>query len=85
MSQARKAREAFGGLTRRERDIARLVADGKTNKVIARELGIGERTVEGHVANALSKLGFASRAQLAAWIVDHPVSTASPRNSTYRP
>jgi DNA-binding CsgD family transcriptional regulator len=85
MSQARKAREAFGGLTRRERDIARLVADGKTNKVIARELGIGERTVEGHVANALSKLGFASRAQLAAWTVEHPVSTApSPRNSTYR-
>ena len=86
MSQARKAREAFGGLTRRERDIARLVADGKTNKVIARELGIGERTVEGHVANALSKLGFASRAQLAAWTVEHPVSTAlPPRNSTYRP
>ena len=86
MSQARKAREAFGGLTRRERDVARLVADGKTNKVIARELGIGERTVEGHVANALSKLGFASRSQLAAWTVERSVSTTpAPRKSTYRP
>ena len=86
MSQARKAREAFGGLTRRERDVARLVADGKTNKAIARDLGIGERTVEGHVANALAKLGFASRAQLAAWTVERSVSTASPpRNSPYRP
>jgi DNA-binding CsgD family transcriptional regulator len=85
-SQARKARDAFGGLTRRERDVARLVADGKSNKAIARELGIGERTVEGHVANALSKLGFASRAQLAAWTVGKAVSTAPrPRNSTYRP
>lgn len=86
MSQARKARDAFGGLTRRERDVARLVADGKTNKAIARDLGIGERTVEGHVANALAKLGFASRAQLAAWTVERSVSTAPPpRNSTYRP
>jgi len=86
MSQARKARDAFGGLTRRERDVARLVADGKTNKAIARDLGIGERTVEGHVANALSKLGFASRAQLAAWAVERSVATApAPRKSTYRP
>jgi len=85
MSQARKAREAFGGLTRRERDVARLIAGGKTNKAIAKDLGIGERTVEGHVANALAKLGFASRAQLAAWTVERSVSTAPPpRNSTYR-
>jgi DNA-binding CsgD family transcriptional regulator len=85
-SPARKVRDAFGGLTSRERDVARLVADGKTNKAIARTLGIGERTVEGHVANALAKLGFASRAQLAAWTVEKSVSTAPPpRNSTYRP
>ena len=85
MSQARKTRDAFGGLTRRERDVARLVADGKSNRAIARELGISERTVEGYVGNALSKLGFGSRSQLAAWIVEKTVSTASPpRNSTYR-
>jgi DNA-binding NarL/FixJ family response regulator len=38
--------------------------------VIARDLGVGERTVEGHVASALAKLGFGSRTQLAAWAVE---------------
>ena len=85
-SQARKAKDAFGGLTRRERDVARLVAQGKTNRAIAHDLGIGERTVEGYVASALAKLGFGSRAQLAAWTVEKAVSTApAPRKSTYRP
>ena len=57
-SAARAAKEALGGLTRRERDVAQLVAQGKANELIARELGIGERTVEGYVASALAKLGF---------------------------
>ena len=64
------AKASFGGLTRRERDVAELIAQGKANKAIARELGIGERTVEGYVAGALAKLGFESRTQLAAWAVD---------------
>ena len=46
--------------------MAELVAQGKANRVIAKELGIGERTVEGYVASALAKLDFTSRAQLAA-------------------
>jgi non-specific serine/threonine protein kinase len=50
--------------------VAELIAHGKANRVIARELGIGERTVEGYVASALAKLGFASRTQLAAWAVE---------------
>ena len=66
----RVAKEASGGLTRRERDVAELVAQGKANKQIAHELGIGERTVEGYVTSALAKLGFGSRAQLAAWVVE---------------
>jgi DNA-binding CsgD family transcriptional regulator len=66
----RVAKAAFGGLTRRERDVAELIARGKTNRAIARELGIGERTVEGYVAAALSKLSFASRTQLAGWVVE---------------
>jgi DNA-binding CsgD family transcriptional regulator len=66
---ARAAKDASGGLTRRERDVAELVAQGKANRAIAADLGIGERTVEGYVASALAKLGFASRAQLAAWAV----------------
>jgi DNA-binding CsgD family transcriptional regulator/tetratricopeptide (TPR) repeat protein len=69
-SPERAAKEALGGLTRRERDVAELVAQGKANKVIAHTLGIGERTVEGYVASALSKLGFTSRTQLAGWAVE---------------
>ncbi|HEX9109457.1 MAG TPA: LuxR C-terminal-related transcriptional regulator, partial [Longimicrobiales bacterium] len=68
-SQRQAAKAAFGGLTARERDVAQLVAAGRSNKFIARALGIGERTVEDHVAHALAKLGFTSRAQLAAWAV----------------
>jgi DNA-binding CsgD family transcriptional regulator/tetratricopeptide (TPR) repeat protein len=63
------AKAAHGGLTRRERDTAALVAQGKSNRAIAKTLGIGERTVEGYVAGALAKLGFASRSQLAVWAV----------------
>jgi DNA-binding CsgD family transcriptional regulator len=69
-TSARAAKEASGGLTKRERDVAQLVAQGKANRAIGRELGIGERTVEGYVAAALAKLGFTSRAQLAAWAVE---------------
>ena len=68
---AQVAKAAYGGLTRRERDTAALVAQGKSNRVIARSLGISERTVEGYVAGALSKLGFASRSQLAVWAAAH--------------
>ena len=64
------AKGAFGGLTRRERDTAALVAQGKSNRDAARILGIGERTVEGYVAAALSKLGFSSRSQIAVWAAE---------------
>jgi predicted ATPase/DNA-binding CsgD family transcriptional regulator len=59
---------AASGLTRRERDVALRVADGKSNRTIAEELVITERTVEGHVSNILAKCGFRSRAQIAAWV-----------------
>ncbi|MEP6732759.1 MAG: AAA family ATPase [bacterium] len=64
------AKAAYGGLTRRERDAAALIAKGKSNRAIARILGIGERTVEGYVAAALSKLDFSSRAQIAVWAAE---------------
>jgi non-specific serine/threonine protein kinase len=64
------AKATFGGLTRRERDTAGLVAQGKPNRAIARTLGIGERTVEGYVASALAKLDFTSRTQLAVWAAE---------------
>ena len=63
-------RHAFGGLTAREREVAALVAQGKTSREIADLLVVSERTAEGHVSNILGKLGFSSRAQIAAWVVE---------------
>jgi DNA-binding CsgD family transcriptional regulator/tetratricopeptide (TPR) repeat protein len=74
-SPRRTAMQAFGGLTEREREVARLVAQGKSNRVIADELVVGERTVGTHVENILSKLGFSSRAQIAAWAVEKGLAT----------
>jgi DNA-binding CsgD family transcriptional regulator len=65
-----RPRRDRGVLTARERDVAMLVARGRSNREIADTLSIGERTVETHVGNILSKLGFASRAQIAAWAVE---------------
>jgi DNA-binding CsgD family transcriptional regulator/tetratricopeptide (TPR) repeat protein len=73
-----KAKESSGGLTAREGDVARLVAQGKANRAIARTLGIGERTVEGHVAAALAKLNFTTRVQLAAWMVERGMTGTRP-------
>jgi DNA-binding NarL/FixJ family response regulator len=55
-------------LAQREMDVARLVAEGLTNKEIGSRLFISERTVDAHVRNIFTKLGFTSRAQIAAWI-----------------
>ena len=57
-----------GSLGKREADVALLVADGLTNKQIAARLFISERTVDSHVRSILNKLGFNSRAQIAAWM-----------------
>jgi DNA-binding NarL/FixJ family response regulator len=54
-------------LTGREAEIAGLVAQGLTNREIAARLVISQRTVESHVENILTKLGFARRTQIAAW------------------
>jgi DNA-binding CsgD family transcriptional regulator len=64
------AKQAFGGLTPREREVAALVAQGKTSREIADLLVVSERTAEVHVSNILGKLGFTSRAQIAAWAVE---------------
>ncbi len=57
-----------GLLGKREADVARLVADGLTNKQVGARLFISERTVDSHVRSILNKLGFNSRAQIAAWM-----------------
>ena len=64
----RAAGRGDDGLTRREREIAVLVAAGHSNRDIANELVLSERTVEHHVAAALGKLTLRSRAELAAFI-----------------
>jgi DNA-binding NarL/FixJ family response regulator len=56
-------------LTPREQEVAELIARGLTNRQIAAELIVAERTVDAHVYNMLSKLGFRSRAQVAGWAV----------------
>ena len=59
---------AGGVLGKREAEVARLVADGLTNKQIGVRLFISEKTVASHVGSILNKLGFNSRAQIAGWI-----------------
>jgi predicted ATPase/DNA-binding CsgD family transcriptional regulator len=55
------------GLTRRELEVAALIASGMTNRQIAERLVISRRTAEGHAERILAKLGFAARSQVAAW------------------
>jgi predicted ATPase/DNA-binding CsgD family transcriptional regulator len=57
-------------LTEREREVAALIGQGKTNREIAQELVLSKRTVEKHAANILSKLGLTSRAQIVRWAIE---------------
>ena len=66
-----------GPLGKREADVARLVADGLSNKQIGARLLISERTVETHVRSILNKLGLNSRAQVAVWVTQHDLLKAS--------
>jgi len=63
-------------LSRREMEVARLVAEGLTNRDIATRLFISERTVDGHLEHVREKLAVNSRAQIAAWVTRQGTSTA---------
>lgn len=62
------------GLTRRELEVLRLIAEGHSNREIAETLFISRRTAAGHVANLLGKLGLPSRAAAAAFAVRHGIN-----------
>src|SRR5438309_1421093 len=61
--------DAGAQLTEREREVLRLLAEGRSNKEIARALVVSERTVKGHVSNILGKLGLQDRTQAALFAV----------------
>jgi DNA-binding NarL/FixJ family response regulator len=61
-------------LTDREKDVLRLLGQGKSNKEIGSELFITERTARTYVSNILGKLGLASRTQAALWAVEHKLT-----------
>jgi predicted ATPase/DNA-binding CsgD family transcriptional regulator len=66
-----KSASRAGGLSRRELEVARLVASGMTSPAIAERLFLSERTVESHLEHILTKLGFNSRVQVAGWVAEH--------------
>lgn len=61
-------------LTEREREVLGLIADGRSNREIARALVLSEKTVKTHVSNILMKLDLADRTQAALWAVRHGVT-----------
>ena len=63
-------KQDLGQLTRRELQILKSIAEGLSNKLIARRLDIAESTVKVHVKHLLKKLGFRSRVEAAVWMVD---------------
>jgi predicted ATPase/DNA-binding CsgD family transcriptional regulator len=69
-SPQRAAKRAYDGLTAREREIAVRIARGQATREIAKALVISERTVETHIGNILSKLGYNARTQIAAWATE---------------
>jgi DNA-binding CsgD family transcriptional regulator len=77
LSPRRAAKRAFGGLTEREREVAALITQGKSNREIAEILVVNYRTIEKHVENMLAKLGFASRTQIALWAAEKGLGTDS--------
>lgn len=67
----REARPPADDLTEREREVVRLVARGRSNQDIARDLVISEKTVKTHISHALAKLGLDDRTQLAIYALRH--------------
>ncbi len=82
LMQAVSAPESPEELTERETEVLRLLAQGQSNKQIARNLQIGEKTVKTHVSNILSKLGVQSRTQATLYAIRIGLVSASPADQT---
>ncbi len=69
--QPTEGTEQYSSLTRREKAIIKMIAEGLTNKMIAKRLDIAETTVKVHVKNLLKKMNMRSRVEAAVWVVNH--------------
>jgi non-specific serine/threonine protein kinase len=77
VADAHQTRRQLDELTPRECEVAMLIAQAKSNGEIALELVVSKRTVESHIANIRSKLGFTERAQIVRWAIDSGLVKAS--------
>lgn len=84
LTPRQSATHAFGGLSEREREIVRLVTQGKSNREIAEACSISQRTVETHLGRIYAKLGVSTRAQLAAWVVETERRSAPAPEAVWR-
>jgi DNA-binding NarL/FixJ family response regulator len=71
----RAPRPAIDTLTAREREVLALIASGASNRLIAQQLGVSERTARTHMSNILAKLQLSSRTQAALWAVREGLTT----------
>lgn len=71
LDRRRTAPPESSPLSAREKEVLRLVAAGHANKIIARRLGIAERTVKAHLTHIFQRIGVADRTQAALWARDH--------------
>ncbi len=76
LTPRRATQQAFGGLTEREREVAALVAQGRTTRAIAVALALSERTVEKHIENLMAKLGVDTRTQIGVWAAAHGLTNS---------
>jgi len=78
VSPRRATASQYADLTEREREVATLIGQGKSNAEIAEQLVVSKRTVETYVSSVLSKVGLSSRSQIALWARDKGLSSREP-------
>jgi predicted ATPase/DNA-binding SARP family transcriptional activator/DNA-binding CsgD family transcriptional regulator len=78
LAPEQRAGEEPAALTRREEEVAALVARGLTNRQVAAELSISEHTVATHIGRILKKLALSSRSRLAAWVTERGLPSSTP-------